>query len=81
MDGNNPAVCWDTFSLLSGLRGAVAFSLAARDTSTDGRRAILTTTLLLVGFTIWVLGSATGPMLHCLDIRLVVTPGGVTQSV
>uniref|UniRef100_A0A3Q3WDX4 Cation/H+ exchanger transmembrane domain-containing protein n=1 Tax=Mola mola TaxID=94237 RepID=A0A3Q3WDX4_MOLML len=55
--------------LLSGLRGAVAFNLAARDTSTEARRTILTTTLLLVSFTIWVLGTAADPVLRCLDIR------------
>uniref|UniRef100_A0A3Q3GPZ2 Cation/H+ exchanger transmembrane domain-containing protein n=1 Tax=Labrus bergylta TaxID=56723 RepID=A0A3Q3GPZ2_9LABR len=36
--------------------GAVAFSLTARDTSTERGRTIFTTTLLLVGFTVWVLG-------------------------
>lgn len=60
------------FMMFAGLRGAVAFSLAARDTSTEARRAILTTTLLLVGFTIWVLGAAADPVLHCLDIRVGV---------
>ncbi|XP_034562691.1 sodium/hydrogen exchanger 9-like isoform X2 [Notolabrus celidotus] len=57
------------FMMLTGLRGAVAFSLAARDTTTEVRRTIFTTTLLLVGFTVWVLGAAADPMLHCLDIR------------
>uniref|UniRef100_A0A3Q3GXN2 Cation/H+ exchanger transmembrane domain-containing protein n=1 Tax=Labrus bergylta TaxID=56723 RepID=A0A3Q3GXN2_9LABR len=37
--------------------GAVAFSLTARDTSTERGRTIFTTTLLLVGFTVWVLGA------------------------
>lgn len=52
----------------------MAFSLALRDTSTEVKRTILTTTLLLVGFTIWVLGTAADPMLRRLDIRLVLTP-------
>ncbi|XP_008290940.1 sodium/hydrogen exchanger 9 isoform X1 [Stegastes partitus] len=64
------------FMTLAGLRGAVAFSvafsLAARDDSTEARRAILTTTLLLVAFTIWVLGSASDPVLRRLDIRVGV---------
>ncbi|XP_029979782.1 sodium/hydrogen exchanger 9-like [Sphaeramia orbicularis] len=60
------------FMMFSGLRGVVAFSLAVRDTSTEVRRTILTTTLLLVGFTIWALGMATEPMLRCLDIRVGV---------
>lgn len=67
--------------LLSGLRGAVAFNLAARDTSTEVRRTILTTTLLLVSFTIWVLGTAADPVLRCLDIRSVLTLRRVTISV
>ncbi|KAF0028036.1 hypothetical protein F2P81_019123 [Scophthalmus maximus] len=53
---------------LSGFRGAVALSLAIRDTSTEVRRTILTTTLLLVSFTVWVLGTAADPVLRCLDI-------------
>ncbi|XP_071778497.2 sodium/hydrogen exchanger 9-like [Centroberyx gerrardi] len=60
------------FMMFAGLRGAVAFALAVRDTSTEVRRTILTTTLLLVGVTIWLLGSATGPVLRWLDIRVGV---------
>lgn len=59
-------------SPLSGFRGAVAFSLALKDTSTEVRRTIFTTTLLLVAFTIWVLGTAADPMLRRLNIRLVL---------
>ncbi|XP_041669662.1 sodium/hydrogen exchanger 9-like [Cheilinus undulatus] len=57
------------FMMFAGLRGVVAFSLTARDTSTETRRTIFTTTLLLVGFTIWVLGAAADPMLRYLNIR------------
>ncbi|XP_036935109.1 sodium/hydrogen exchanger 9-like isoform X2 [Acanthopagrus latus] len=57
------------FMMFAGMRGAVAFSLAARDTSTEVRRTIFTTTLLVIGFTIWVLGTAADPMLRCLNIR------------
>uniref|UniRef100_A0A8P4KMS4 Solute carrier family 9 member A9 n=1 Tax=Dicentrarchus labrax TaxID=13489 RepID=A0A8P4KMS4_DICLA len=60
------------FMMFAGLRGAVALNLAARDTSTEVKRTILTTTLLLVGFTIWVLGTTADPMLRCLDIRMGV---------
>ncbi|XP_044032229.1 sodium/hydrogen exchanger 9-like isoform X2 [Siniperca chuatsi] len=60
------------FMMFAGLRGAVAFSLALRDTSTEVRRTIFTTTLLLVVFTIWVLGTAVDPMLRCLDIGVGV---------
>uniref|UniRef100_A0A3B4YMV2 Sodium/hydrogen exchanger 9-like n=1 Tax=Seriola lalandi dorsalis TaxID=1841481 RepID=A0A3B4YMV2_SERLL len=62
------------FMMFAGLRGAVALSLAVRDTSTEVGRTILTTSLLLVCFTIWVLGTAADPMLRCLDIRFVLTP-------
>ncbi|KAM4533348.1 sodium/hydrogen exchanger 9-like [Odontesthes bonariensis] len=58
------------FMMFAGLRGAVAFSLAVRDTSTGARRTIFTTTLLLVCFTIWVLGLAAEPLLCRLDIRV-----------
>uniref|UniRef100_A0A3Q3GWZ6 Cation/H+ exchanger transmembrane domain-containing protein n=1 Tax=Labrus bergylta TaxID=56723 RepID=A0A3Q3GWZ6_9LABR len=51
--------------------GAVAFSLTARDTSTERGRTIFTTTLLLVGFTVWVLGAASDPALRYLNIKSV----------
>uniref|UniRef100_A0A8D3AMT3 Sodium/hydrogen exchanger n=1 Tax=Scophthalmus maximus TaxID=52904 RepID=A0A8D3AMT3_SCOMX len=62
------------FMTFAGFRGAVALSLAIRDTSTEVRRTILTTTLLLVSFTVWVLGTAADPVLRCLDIRVGVDP-------
>ncbi|XP_034416460.1 sodium/hydrogen exchanger 9-like isoform X1 [Cyclopterus lumpus] len=60
------------FMMFAGFRGSVAFSLAIRDTSTEVRSTILTTTLLLVGFTIWVLGTAADPLLRRLNIRVGV---------
>ncbi|XP_028425544.1 sodium/hydrogen exchanger 9 isoform X1 [Perca flavescens] len=60
------------FMMFAGFRGAVALSLALRDTSTEVRRTILTTTLLLVSFTIWLLGTAAHPMLRRLNIRVGV---------
>ncbi|KAM6970827.1 sodium/hydrogen exchanger 9-like isoform 1-T1 [Tautogolabrus adspersus] len=57
------------FMMFAGLRGAVAVSLTARDTSTETGRTIFTTTLLLVGFTVWVLGAAADPVLRYLNIR------------
>ncbi|XP_049913134.1 sodium/hydrogen exchanger 9-like [Epinephelus moara] len=60
------------FMVFAGFRGAVAFSLAVKDTSTDVKRTILTTTLLLVGFTVWVLGTAADPTLRRLNIRVGV---------
>uniref|UniRef100_A0A3B5LV87 Solute carrier family 9 member A9 n=1 Tax=Xiphophorus couchianus TaxID=32473 RepID=A0A3B5LV87_9TELE len=62
---------FQNFMVFTGLRGAVSFSLAVRDTSTEARRTILTTTLLLIGFTVWVLGAAADPLLGHLDLRSV----------
>ena len=56
---------------LPGLRGAVAFALALQDTSTEARRTILSTTLLLVCISVLGLGAATSPMLRWLNIRSV----------
>ncbi|XP_046879452.1 sodium/hydrogen exchanger 9-like [Hypomesus transpacificus] len=60
------------FMMFSGLRGAVAFALAVQDTSTEARRTILSTTLLLVCITMLGLGPATSPMLRWLNIRVGV---------
>ncbi|KAM9713306.1 sodium/hydrogen exchanger 9-like [Menidia menidia] len=57
------------FMMFAGMRGAVAFSLAVRDTSTGARRTILSTTLLLICFTVWVLGAGADLLLRSLDIR------------
>ncbi|MGH0136335.1 UNVERIFIED_CONTAM: hypothetical protein FKN15_036033 [Acipenser sinensis] len=56
------------------LRGAIAFALAIRDTSTESKQMMLTTTLLTVFFTVWIFGSGTVPMLSCLSIRVGVDP-------
>ncbi|MGH0145674.1 UNVERIFIED_CONTAM: hypothetical protein FKN15_015309 [Acipenser sinensis] len=60
--------------MFSGLRGAIAFALAIRDTSTESKQMMLTTTLLTVFFTVWIFGSGTVPMLSCLSIRVGVDP-------
>lgn len=57
-------------SLSAGLRGAMAFALAIRDTATYARQMMFTTTLLIVFFTVWVFGGGTTPMLSWLHIRL-----------
>ncbi|XP_031588367.1 sodium/hydrogen exchanger 9-like isoform X1 [Oreochromis aureus] len=62
------------FMMFAGLRGAVAFRLAVKNTATEVTRTIFTTTLLMIGFTIWVLGTAADPMLRRLDIRVGVDP-------
>lgn len=62
----------DTAPLLSlpaGLRGAMAFALAIRDTATYARQMMFSTTLLIVFFTVWVFGGGTTAMLSCLNIR------------
>ena len=53
----------------TGLRGAMAFALAIRDTATYARQMMFTTTLLIVFFTVWVFGGGTTPMLSWLHIR------------
>jgi len=50
-----------------GLRGAMAFALSL-NVPTPAQRAILTTTLIIVLFTVLVLGGATIPLLEFLDI-------------
>uniref|UniRef100_A0A3Q4HKX4 Cation/H+ exchanger transmembrane domain-containing protein n=1 Tax=Neolamprologus brichardi TaxID=32507 RepID=A0A3Q4HKX4_NEOBR len=69
------------FMMFAGLRGAVAFRLAVKNTAGEVNRTIFTTTLLMIVFTIWVLGTAADPMLRRLDIRLVLTPCRVIQIV
>uniref|UniRef100_A0A3B3VQP5 Sodium/hydrogen exchanger n=1 Tax=Poecilia latipinna TaxID=48699 RepID=A0A3B3VQP5_9TELE len=54
--------------MFAGLRGAMAFALAIRDTATSARQMMFTTTLLIVFFTVWVFGGGTTPMLSWLHI-------------
>ncbi|KAG7457430.1 hypothetical protein JOB18_049772 [Solea senegalensis] len=58
--------------MFAGLRGAMAFALAIRDTATYARQMMFTTTLLIVFFTVWVFGGGTTPMLSWLHIRVGV---------
>ncbi|KAB1252816.1 Sodium/hydrogen exchanger 7, partial [Camelus dromedarius] len=58
--------------MFSGLRGAMAFALAIRDTASYARQMMFTTTLLIVFFTVWIIGGGTTPMLSWLDIRVGV---------
>ncbi|NXH04909.1 SL9A6 protein, partial [Loxia leucoptera] len=55
--------------MFAGLRGAMAFALAIRDTATYARQMMFSTTLLIVFFTVWVFGGGTTAMLSCLNIR------------
>ncbi|XP_061593857.1 sodium/hydrogen exchanger 7 [Cololabis saira] len=66
--------------MFAGLRGAMAFALAIRDTATHARQMMFTTTLLIVFFTVWVFGGGTTPMLSWLHIRVGVDPDQDMQS-
>uniref|UniRef100_A0A8C3UYZ3 Sodium/hydrogen exchanger n=1 Tax=Catharus ustulatus TaxID=91951 RepID=A0A8C3UYZ3_CATUS len=60
--------------MFSGLRGAIAFALAIRDTNSQPQQMMFTTALLIVFFTVWVFGGGTTPMLTWLQIRVGVDP-------
>ncbi|OXB56924.1 hypothetical protein ASZ78_012363 [Callipepla squamata] len=60
--------------LNNGLRGAMAFALAIRDTATYAHQMMFSTTLLIVFFTVWIVGGGTTPMLSWLNIRVGVDP-------
>ncbi|XP_043927907.1 sodium/hydrogen exchanger 9 [Protopterus annectens] len=60
--------------MFSGLRGAIAFALAIRDTESLPKQTMFTTTLLIVFFTVWIFGGGTTPMLTWLQIRVGVDP-------
>ncbi|NXC94331.1 SL9A9 protein, partial [Certhia familiaris] len=60
--------------MFSGLRGAIAFALAIRDTGSQPKQMMFSTALLIVFFTVWVLGGGTTPMLTWLQIRVGVDP-------
>uniref|UniRef100_A0A8B9HNI6 Sodium/hydrogen exchanger n=1 Tax=Astyanax mexicanus TaxID=7994 RepID=A0A8B9HNI6_ASTMX len=55
--------------MFAGLRGAMAFALSIRDTSTYARQMMFSTTLLIVFFTVWVFGGGTTPVLSKMNIR------------
>lgn len=58
----------------SGLRGAMAFALAIRNTITTKDQTIFTTTLLICYLTVWILGSGSSFMLDKLQIKVGVNP-------
>ncbi|KAM9274707.1 sodium/hydrogen exchanger 9 [Cariama cristata] len=60
--------------MFSGLRGAIAFALAIRDTESQLKQMMFTTALLIVFFTVWVFGGGTTPMLTWLQIRVGIDP-------
>ncbi|CAJ1058853.1 sodium/hydrogen exchanger 6a [Xyrichtys novacula] len=58
--------------MFAGLRGAMTFALAIRDTATYARQMMFTTTLFVVFFTVWICGGGTTQMLSCQRIRVGV---------
>lgn len=52
----------------AGLRGAMSFALAIRNTVSEARQTMLTTTSLIVIFTVVVQGGATNFFLNWLNI-------------
>uniref|UniRef100_A0A8C8YIW0 Sodium/hydrogen exchanger n=1 Tax=Prolemur simus TaxID=1328070 RepID=A0A8C8YIW0_PROSS len=61
--------------MFAGLRGAMAFALAIRDTATYARQMMFSTTLLIVFFTVWVFGGGTTAMLSYLMLILYFNSG------
>ncbi|KAM9021338.1 sodium/hydrogen exchanger 7 isoform 2-T2 [Guaruba guarouba] len=74
--GRRHKISWNFqhMMMFSGLRGAMAFALAIRDTATYSHQMMFSTTLLIVFFTVWVVGGGTTPMLSWLNIRVGVDP-------
>ncbi|KFQ79870.1 Sodium/hydrogen exchanger 7, partial [Phoenicopterus ruber ruber] len=70
--GRRHKISWNFqhMMMFSGLRGAMAFALAIRDTATYSHQMMFSTTLLIVFFTVWIVGGGTTPMLSWLNIRL-----------
>lgn len=55
----------------SGLRGAIAFALAIRNTVSDARQTLLTTSSVIVIVTVIVCGGSTLQLLNLFNIPLV----------
>ncbi|NWR54641.1 SL9A7 protein, partial [Bucorvus abyssinicus] len=70
--GRRHKISWNFqhMMMFSGLRGAMAFALAIRDTATYSHQMMFSTTLLIVFFTVWIVGGGTTPMLSWLNIRV-----------
>ncbi|KAF1479751.1 Sodium/hydrogen exchanger 7, partial [Eudyptula minor novaehollandiae] len=70
--GRRHKISWNFqhMMMFSGLRGAMAFALAIRDTATYSHQMMFSTTLLVVFFTVWIVGGGTTPMLSWLNIRV-----------
>ncbi|XP_074913761.1 sodium/hydrogen exchanger 7 isoform X1 [Buteo buteo] len=70
--GRRHKISWNFqhMMMFAGLRGAMAFALAIRDTATYSHQMMFSTTLLIVFFTVWIVGGGTTPMLSWLNIRV-----------
>eukprot|EP00049_Salpingoeca_infusionum_P026298 m.24870 g.24870 ORF g.24870 m.24870 type:complete len:621 (-) comp8649_c0_seq1:223-2085(-) len=55
----------------SGLRGAIAFALAMRNTSTPAHQAILSATLVIVIVTVMFFGGTTSMVINCLNLPAI----------
>ncbi|ESO98871.1 hypothetical protein LOTGIDRAFT_81744, partial [Lottia gigantea] len=58
--------------MFSGLRGAIAFALAIRNTSSDARQYMISATMIIVLVTVILFGGFTTQMLQWLQIRVGV---------
>ncbi|XP_038050054.1 sodium/hydrogen exchanger 9-like [Patiria miniata] len=80
--GRKQKIPWNIQHMLmfSGLRGAIAFALAIRNTATAARQLSLTATLVIVLITVVLCGGMTTQMLTWLKIRVGVSDEDTTQQ-
>lgn len=80
--GRKSKITWNLQNMLflSGLRGAIAFALAIRNTLTDARQMILTTTLVIVMVTVVICGGSTLSLLTWFNIPLGVDDDDENRS-
>ncbi|XP_071798417.1 sodium/hydrogen exchanger 6-like [Asterias amurensis] len=80
--GRKQKIPWNIQHMLmfSGLRGAIAFALAIRNTATVARQLSLTATLIIVLITVVICGGMTTQMLTWLKIRVGVSDEDTAQQ-